>query len=71
MNKMAAKKDSQAVRVLCEVLVDGVKYAPDSVVTFPAGVFAQLKEFGSVDESKCAVDYCASIGIKPIEHEAV
>ncbi len=68
---MAAKKDSVTARVLCDVLVDGVKYAPDSVVTFPAGVFAQLKEFGSVDESKGAVDYCASIGIKPVEHKAV
>ena len=67
---MAAKKDSQAVRVLCEVLVDGVKYAPDSVVTFPAGVFQQLKEFGSIDESKGAVDYCLSLGIKAVEHKA-
>ena len=67
---MAAKKDFQAVRVLCEVLVDGVKYAPDSVVTFPAGVFQQLKEFGSIDESKGAVDYCLSLGIKAVEHKA-
>jgi len=67
---MASKKDSQAVRVLCEVLVDGVKYAPDSVVAFPAGVFQQLKEFGSVDESKGAVDYCLSLGIKSVEHKA-
>ena len=67
---MAAKKDSQTARVLCEVLVDGVKYAPDSVVTFPAGVFQQLKEFGSIDESKGAVDYCLSLGIKAVEHKA-
>ena len=67
---MAAKKDSQAVRVLCEVLVDGVTYKPDAVVTFPAGVFQQLKEFGSIDESKGAVDYCLSLGIKAVEHKA-
>lgn len=70
---MAAKKDSkdsQAARVLCEVLVEGVTYPPNSIVTFPAGIFAQLKEYGSIDESKGAVDYCLSIGAKPVEHKA-
>ena len=65
-----ATKDSVTVRVLSAVLIEGVSYAPDSVVTFPAGLFQQLKEFGSVDESKGAVDYCLSLGIKAVEHKA-
>jgi hypothetical protein len=67
---MAAKKDSVTARILCEVLVEGVKYKPDAVVALPSPLFQQLKAFGSVDESKASIDYCLSIGAVKVEHKA-
>lgn len=63
-----ATKDSVTVRVLCAVLIDGVSYAPDSVVTFNTATFDQLKS--SVDASKDSVDYCLSQGAKAVTHKA-
>ena len=63
-----ATKDSVTVRVLSAVLIDGVSYAPDSVVTFNTATCDQLK--GSVDASKDSVDYCLSQGAKAVTHKA-
>lgn len=65
-----ATKDSVTVRVLSAVLIEGVSYAPDSVVTFNTATFDQLNEFGSVDASKDSVDYCLSKGAKAVTHKA-
>lgn len=63
-----AKSESVKVRVLTAVLVEGVSYAGNQVVAFPAEIAKQLKAAGSVDDAKEAVAFCLSEGAEVVEH---
>lgn len=72
--KSATQKNSapaavSAVRVLRDIVVDGVQYLCDQVVAFPERVLAGLQENGSVDSHPDAVKHCLDVLEKEIiEH---
>jgi len=60
------------VRVLVDTYVDGVSYAPNQVVDFPAQQAQALAKSGNVDPAKDAVDYCVQeLGVAVIVHQPV
>lgn len=63
-----AKSEIVKVRVLVDVLVEGVSYASNQLVAFPAEIAKQLKAAGSVDDDKGAVAFCVSEGVEVVEH---
>lgn len=64
-------KDKTSVRILVANDVDGVRYQPNQLVIFDAAVAKGLVKDGKADDSKEALDYLASEGVKPIEHGKV
>lgn len=63
-----AKSESVKVRVLNAVIVEGISYACNQVVVFPAEIAKHLKAAGSVDDSKEAVAFCVSEGAEVVAH---
>ena len=57
------------VRILRDVPVDGVSYAPNDLVDLPADKAKQLVADGAADDSKDAVAYCKTAGAKLIKHK--
>lgn len=58
------------VRVLVDVELDGVKYKPNHLVSFPEALAKVLIDQGQADASKGAVAYCeGELGLKAIPHE--
>ena len=49
------------VRVLCAVIIDGVKYQPDQVADLPAAIAKQFAADGQVDPNKDAVAYAEAL----------
>lgn len=72
--KNATQKNSapaavSAVRVLRDIVVDGIQYLCDQVVSFPEHILAGLQENGSVDPHPDAVQHCIDVLEKEIiEH---
>ena len=68
------KKDSapvaeSAVRVLRDIVVDGIQYLCDQVVSFPGPVLAGLQANGSVDPHPDAVKHCIEVlGMEAVSH---
>lgn len=59
--KNSAPAAGSAVRVLRDIVVDGVQYLCDQVVSFPENVLAGLQENGSVDAHPDAVKHCIEV----------
>ncbi len=74
MSKAKSKKVAVAVagiagRVLRDIVVDGIEYLCDQVVSFPAPVLAGLLANGSVDQHPDAVKHCVDVlGNEVVEH---
>jgi len=67
--KNSAPAAVSAVRVLRDIVVDGVQYLCDQVVAFPERVLAGLQENGSIDAHPDAVKHCIDVLEKEIiEH---
>lgn len=64
-----SQKAPAAVRVLTPIQVEGVNYASNDLVQFPAELAASLLAAGAVDDSSAAVDYCLTLGATPTEHK--
>jgi hypothetical protein len=74
--KNAPQKDSaqvaeSAVRVLRDIVVDGIKYMCDQVVSFPETVLNGLLANGSVDPHPDAVKHCIEVLEKEMVLHAV
>lgn len=67
--KNSAPAAGSAVRVLRDIVVDGIQYLCDQVVSFPENVLAGLQQNGSVDAHPDAVQHCIDVLEKEIiEH---
>lgn len=74
MSKAKRKKATvqlagSAVRVLRDIVVDGIEYLCDQVVSFPDPVLAGLQANGSIDPHEDAVRHCVEVlGKEVVEH---
>lgn len=67
--KNSALGAESAVRVLRDIVVDGIQYLCDQVVSFPENLLAGLQANGSVDPHPEAVQHCIDVLEKEIiEH---
>ena len=60
------------VRVLSHLILEGQEYRPNALVEFDADRAAKLKDDGSADDDKSAVEYVKKeLLIKPVKHVPV
>lgn len=67
MAKTPRPTQPTACRVLLALTVDGVSYAVDDLVQFPADQIASYADDGSVDPHPDAVAYCHETLGKPLQ----